>query len=425
MQQALEHRFNELLSQFNLAWYHVAEVPLSVAVAVGLLVVLGFAGAVWLFERGGARLGLRPRPALTAALLAVCFVALAVWSSVGPLLIGWCALAFFAPFQLVPAWRRNPARGWTVAAISLGAGLLLIALLLFDRSHHESRRAARLAVPSVAAGSTGGSGVTGDAFVDRRTLEARLRSHFGGFHVSEDRWHEAASLFVIEGSQPHPVVAYLVVADLTHPGLEVLITPEKGGKFLTSTFAEGAGADVAINGEAGMSMKIDAPLGKWTGNWIVRGEPVLLDDRDDRPFLSFDRANRARYVPAEVVDRSVSEDKYNTLWGRHDAILGGEVQIVPNRWGVVKPRTLMGIDAAGETLYLLVVDGRQPDLSLGMRMHDAAQLLAAFGATEAMACDEGGSSVMWLRHRGGIVSSPSDGEERPVYSHFGLRLGGS
>jgi hypothetical protein len=424
MQELLEHRFNELLAQFDLAWYHIAEVPLTVAVVVTVFVVFGFAGAAWLFERGGERLGLRPRPALTAAVLAACFVGLAMEASVGPFLIGWCALALFAPFQLIPAWRRNPARARFVAALAVGFGVVVLALLVFDRWHHDAQLRAR--VPALSAfAARGGAGVPsgGRRFFDDRQLEARLRSLFGGFHITEERWHEAATFVLIEGRQPHLVVAYLVIADLTHPGLEILITPQKGAKSLTSAFAEANGADVAVNGEAGLSMKIDALLGKWTGNWIVRGRPVLLEDSDDRPFLSFDSHNRARYVPAAIVDRAVTEERYNTIWGRHDAIVGGEVQVNPNPWGVVKPRTLMGIDANGETLYLLVIDGRQPDYSLGMRLYDAAQLLAAFGATDAMACDEGGSSVMWVKHLGGIVSEPSDGEERPTYTHFGLRLG--
>ena len=50
---------------------------------------------------------------------------------------------------------------------------------------------------------------------------------------------------------------------------------------------------------------------------------------------------------------------------------------------------------------------------------DVGQVLQAFGAHNGMLCDEGGSSCMYTR-LWGIVNSPSDGEERETYTHFGV-----
>ena len=46
--------------------------------------------------------------------------------------------------------------------------------------------------------------------------------------------------------------------------------------------------------------------------------------------------------------------------------------------------------------------------------------MAAFGAHNAMWCDQGGSSTFYLGSLAGVVSRPSDGHERPVYTHFGV-----
>jgi hypothetical protein len=70
------------------------------------------------------------------------------------------------------------------------------------------------------------------------------------------------------------------------------------------------------------------------------------------------------------------------------------------------------------TLLLIEVDGRQPDVSVGLKRPEFAQLMRSLGATEGMAFDGGGSSTIAVRRLGdavaGMVNSPSDGIERPV-----------
>jgi exopolysaccharide biosynthesis protein len=77
--------------------------------------------------------------------------------------------------------------------------------------------------------------------------------------------------------------------------------------------------------------------------------------------------------------------------------------------------------AAGE-LLLASVDGRQPGLSIGATRPDFAQLLLAFGATDAMAFDSGGSATLVARVLGerdaSVLNSPSDGQERAVADGF-------
>jgi hypothetical protein len=69
-------------------------------------------------------------------------------------------------------------------------------------------------------------------------------------------------------------------------------------------------------------------------------------------------------------------------------------------------------------IFLVEVDGRQPEVSVGLKRPEFAALMRALGATEGMAFDGGGSSTMAVRRLGdgapGMVTSPSDGKERPV-----------
>ncbi len=86
------------------------------------------------------------------------------------------------------------------------------------------------------------------------------------------------------------------------------------------------------------------------------------------------------------------------------------------------PRTAVAVGDSGNTLMLVVVDGWQLD-SLGMTASELGSMLAGIGAHDALMLDGGGSSVLYIAGEGGIVSSPSDGVERVVANHLGVRFG--
>jgi MYXO-CTERM domain-containing protein len=87
--------------------------------------------------------------------------------------------------------------------------------------------------------------------------------------------------------------------------------------------------------------------------------------------------------------------------------------LVPN------PRTLLGVSADRHTLYLMVVNGRE-GANKGMTCMDAARVLRDFGASDAINLDGGGSSSLYIRSQGGLVTRPADRLERPVANHLGI-----
>jgi hypothetical protein len=251
--------------------------------------------------------------------------------------------------------------------------------------------------------------------------EIRLAEHFGTVEVTP-RVYDAAT-DIVQVRRADPVAhAFLAVIDLECPALEVRVDNAIQTKTLTSEFARENECTVAVNGEAGASSRPESGLGPWVGNLVCRGRAVLLEDSDQRPFLSFDRANRASYSPAAVVDRKLTPEKFNVIWGRMDSLVAGKV--VTAEYRNRQPRTAMAVDRDGTRLYLLVVDGRQPDYSLGFTRAEVGEFLEAFGARDGMLCDEGGSSCFYVRDLGGIADIPSDGRgrERPTYTHFGVTL---
>lgn len=76
------------------------------------------------------------------------------------------------------------------------------------------------------------------------------------------------------------------------------------------------------------------------------------------------------------------------------------------------PRSAIASMADGRVL-LLVVDGRQPELSIGMTLDELARVLIELGAVEAINLDGGGSTTLVVKGR--ILNHPSDPTgERPV-----------
>lgn len=76
------------------------------------------------------------------------------------------------------------------------------------------------------------------------------------------------------------------------------------------------------------------------------------------------------------------------------------------------PRTLIGRDVRGAA-WLVAIDGRQPDYSIGMRFADMQRLADRLELTDALNLDGGGSTTMVVR--GHVVNRPSDpAGARPV-----------
>ncbi len=252
------------------------------------------------------------------------------------------------------------------------------------------------------------------------SLDNVLSAKFGEVEIVSKPEHSSVDFMVLKIKEPL-THAYISVVDFANNNLEVVITPELTEKWLTSAFAKQNNCVIAVNGEAGMNPRQGCGFGEWIGNWIVKGKTVLLMDNNKRPFLSFDKNNHAKYFKEELVDKTLTDEKYNTIWGRFDIILEGEN--LEREPGWQQPRTIMGIDKRGKKLFLMVVDGRQPSYSMGIGLKEAADILLSLGCYEAMSCDQGGSACMYLRSAGGIVSRPSDdGRERFTYNHFGIKI---
>lgn len=87
----------------------------------------------------------------------------------------------------------------------------------------------------------------------------------------------------------------------------------------------------------------------------------------------------------------------------------GLLDHLPNR----EPRTAIGYNSDGTQIILLVVDGRQPGVSVGVPSKDLAAIMHNLGCVEALNFDGGGSSTLYVKELG-VRNIPSEGNLRAV-----------
>lgn len=85
-----------------------------------------------------------------------------------------------------------------------------------------------------------------------------------------------------------------------------------------------------------------------------------------------------------------------------------------------EPRTAAGVSAERSLVFFAVVDGRAPGYSVGMSQLGLGAVLHEVGAADVVNLDGGGSSALWVKGRG-VLNRPSDGSQRVVSNHLGIR----
>ena len=74
------------------------------------------------------------------------------------------------------------------------------------------------------------------------------------------------------------------------------------------------------------------------------------------------------------------------------------------------PRSAIGVNR--DHIFLVEVDGRQPELSVGMTLAELGDYMQKLGCELALSLDGGSSATLWFK--GKVVNSPCDGKDRPI-----------
>jgi hypothetical protein len=119
-------------------------------------------------------------------------------------------------------------------------------------------------------------------------------------------------------------------------------------------------------------------------------------------------------------------DSTPSLRGSKTALSGGPILIHEGKRQKIKPTSTGSFEFSSmlerhprsaigwnkDCYFLIVVDGRQKNLSVGMTLEELSACMLQLGCEEAMNLDGGGSATLWFG--GKVVSSPCDGVERGI-----------
>lgn len=249
-----------------------------------------------------------------------------------------------------------------------------------------------------------------------------------------------------------PAVVYVATVNLTDPRVRLIVTGpiERRADEPAATearlepvpdWAARTGATVAIN--ANYFGHADGKPGAWTlhdpvnivGPCISGGVVVSAAETDPLPTFVRRRNGTAQigmFAAPDLADvRTAIAGAPNHQQPAGSLILtngvntGADAAVAPLKR---HPRTAVGLDAAGQTLYLVVVDGRQPGVSIGMTLPELADTVHELGADDAINLDGGGSSSFYFDPDGTgprtdlITNSPSEKAWRPVGASLGVRI---
>jgi exopolysaccharide biosynthesis protein len=224
-----------------------------------------------------------------------------------------------------------------------------------------------------------------------------------------------------------PATLHLIKVDLTSSEIAVYATKEQDKGITTSEYAQRVGAAVAINGDA-FAVATYTPRGLAIGGMAPWSSTA--DDATSAIF-HFARSGERTYAAIEVPETVLAatdlpDGTEGAVSGRPLLVRSGTATTQFDCSDTVTlacqraPRSAVGVSQSGDTMWLVVVDGWQQG-SLGMTAAELAAFMQARGAYMAMALDGGSSSTLVLD--GALASSPSDGVERTVANHIGVKYG--
>ncbi|HEX7155195.1 MAG TPA: phosphodiester glycosidase family protein [Thermoanaerobaculia bacterium] len=212
---------------------------------------------------------------------------------------------------------------------------------------------------------------------------------------------------------------YVTRVDLESEHVRVIGTREADKGTTVSQYAQRNNVLAAINGDyfdenrfpIGLSV---GPCGRWDGTKDTTREGVFFVDGDQAEIRP----------PSDIIDDPEELDFAVSGWPMLvrdcKALTAAELPGSDKFTRAPHPRTAVALSEDGNTLYLVVADGRIKGAA-GMTLAQLAAFIKdELDACSAMNLDGGGSSAMWVA--GCVVNSPSDQRERRVANHIGVVL---
>ena len=236
--------------------------------------------------------------------------------------------------------------------------------------------------------------------------------------VASAEWKRVAAGVDYQRFKKDSIDVHVARIDLTSSDLRVIATPESQRGLRVSEFGAANKAIVAINADfftkEGVPIGlIVGPCGVWEGTKDTTREGLVAIG-DGHAEIHPQRKVLEQPEPwmEAVVSGWPMLVKGCTALGASDLPGSDAFTRAPH------PRTAVGLSKNGETLYLVVAEGRKKGVP-GMTLSRLARFMVnELDACTALNLDGGGSSAMWIEDE--IVNRPSDGVERNVANHLAV-----
>jgi hypothetical protein len=236
-------------------------------------------------------------------------------------------------------------------------------------------------------------------------------------------------------SEPRPLMLHIVEVDLKTPGLTFLVTPgdPAPGRDLpprtTTDFLNEFDVQLAVNGGFFESSR--------SRGWLGMGEEILnvwglaissgQVYSQDYPFLPVLCISESG---ATIQRRGCPLQTEHALAGTPLLVVDDQpASSAINRYRLaLHPRTAVALDESGDTMWLILVDGRQPGYSEGVTLPELADIAISLGAASALNLDGGGSTTLVVaegqqpRTLNAPIHRRFPMRQRPVGNHLGIRV---
>lgn len=136
----------------------------------------------------------------------------------------------------------------------------------------------------------------------------------------------------------------------------------------------------------------------------------VVESKPEKGFPSFIQTKDGKLAIRNVDPEEFLDDIRLAVSGNMIVLKGGDV--VPQGDKAVHPRTAVGYSADQRYLYLIAIDGRQKEYSVGATYEDVGRALKLCGAWDGLNLDGGGSTTMAVRgddEKAIVVNRPING----------------
>lgn len=227
--------------------------------------------------------------------------------------------------------------------------------------------------------------------------------------------------------------------DLSNPDLQFFSTPSNGGEpeettaQTTSQFLDEFDLQVAVNANFFAPCCNAAPEPKDVIGLAI-SESQLISPADGMIFGGTGEVPESLLISQDneidilrVNNMTDLTDVFTSVSGSPRLLTDGQISVPvtpPNAFADLNPRTAVGLSQNEQYLFLLTIDGRQPEISEGATLYQTAEWLLRFGAFQGLNLDGGGSTTLVREGQSGnpqLLNTPSgDGQERFNGNNFGV-----